>query len=128
MSALLTRRQTLAGLVGGVSAGLLPLDRAKAAASELVWATWDSNGHPEYVDPFRKETGTAIKLSFLSSEDAQFAALKTGSAKDWDVVNPSLNGAWRYIDAKVLRPLDLGKIPNRQGLYAAFKDTPKVMG
>ena len=83
MSALFTRRQTLARIVGGVAAGALSLDRAKAAVSELVWATWDSNAHPEYVDPFKKETGTAIKLSFLSSEDAQFAALKTGAAKDW---------------------------------------------
>lgn len=128
VSVLFTRRQTLAGIMGGVSAGLLSVERAQAAVSELVWATWDANSHPEYVDPFKKETGTAIRVSLLSSEDAQFAALKTGSAKDWDVVNPGLNGAWRYIDAKVLRPLDLAKIPNRQGLYAPFKDTPKVMG
>ncbi len=128
MSVLFTRRQSLAAIMGGVSAGLLSVEGAKAAVSELVWATWDSNAHPEYVDPFRKETGTAIKLSFLSSEDAQFAALKTGSAKDWDVVNPGLNGTWRYIDAKVLRPLDLAKIPNRQYMYAPFKDTTKVVG
>lgn len=128
MSMMLNRRQTLAALVGGVSAGLLSIEAAKAAVSDLVWATWDANGHAEYVEDFRKATGTKIDLSFLSSDDAQFAALKTGSAKDWDIVNPSLNGSWRYIDAKVLAPLDLSKIPNRQYMYPAFKSTDRVVG
>jgi spermidine/putrescine-binding protein len=128
MSSIISRRQALATIVGGVAAGTLSTIQAEAAVEELVWATWDSNGHPEYVSPFKTQTGTAIKLSYISSEDAQFAALKTGAAKDWDVVNPSINGVWRYAEAKVLQPLDLTKIPNRDFMYPAFKNTPKVIG
>ncbi len=126
---ILNRRQMLGGLAAGAGLSLLgPMGRASAAVSEIVWATWDSNGHPEYVAAFEKATGTKVKLSFLSSEDAQFAALKTGSASDWDIVNPSLNGAWRYIKAKVLKPLDLSKVPNVAHMYDVFKTTPKVKG
>ena len=125
----LNRRQMLGGLAAGAGLSLLgPMGRASAAVSEIVWATWDSNGHPEYVATFEKATGTKVKLSFLSSEDAQFAALKTGSASDWDIVNPSLNGAWRYIKAKVLKPLDLSKVPNIAHMYDVFKTTDKVKG
>ncbi len=124
-----SRRRLLSTAIGAVGAGLLlPSLKARAAVSELVWATWDSNGKPEYVAPFEKATGTKIRLSFLSSEDAQFAALKTGSASDWDIVNPSINGAWRYIDAKVLKPLDLSKIPNISKMYTPFKSTDRVKG
>ncbi|WP_245430328.1 ABC transporter substrate-binding protein [Rhizobium tropici] len=128
MHADLTRREVLAGLAAGAAAGVFSSARAaRAAVSELVWATWDSNGHPEYVQTFEKETGVKIKLSYLSSEDAQFAALKTGSASDWDMINPSLNGSWRYIKAGLLKPLDLSKVPNASMMYDVFKTTPKVL-
>lgn len=124
----INRREALAGLAAAAGLTVLgPMGRARAA-TELVWATWDSNGHPEYVAAFEAQTGAKVKLSYLNSEDAQFAALKTGSASDWDIVNPSLNGSWRYIKAGVLKPLDLGKMPNIAGMYDVFKATEKVKG
>jgi spermidine/putrescine transport system substrate-binding protein len=125
----LNRRQLLGGLAAGAGLTLIGSGRpAFAGVSEIVWATWDSNGHPEYVEAFEKATGTKVRLSFLSSEDAQFAALKTGSASDWDIVNPSLNQANRYIKAKELMALDLGKVPNLAHMYDVFKTTDKVKG
>ncbi|MDQ0456835.1 ABC transporter substrate-binding protein [Rhizobium paknamense] len=127
MAFTMTRRNLLATMAAGTAAGLMGrVGSAQAAVSEMVWATWDSNGHPEYVAPFQKETGTAIKLSYLSSEDAQFAALKTGSAADWDMINPSLNGSWRYIKAGLLKKLDMSKVPNSAKMYDVFKTTKKV--
>jgi putative spermidine/putrescine transport system substrate-binding protein/spermidine/putrescine transport system substrate-binding protein len=124
----MTRRNVLAGMAAGAAAGVLGLPRqSQAAVSEMVWATWDSNGHPEYVAAFEKETGVKVKLSYLSSEDAQFAALKTGSASDWDMINPSLNGSWRYIKAGLLQQIDFAKIPNAAKMYDVFKTTPKVL-
>ncbi|WP_197521205.1 extracellular solute-binding protein [Agrobacterium vitis] len=124
----ITRRDVLAGMAAGAAAGVVSnAGIARAAVSDMVWATWDSNGHPEYVAGFEKETGVKVKLSYLSSEDAQFAALKTGAAADWDMINPSLNGSWRYIKAGLLKELDLSKIPNASLMYDVFKSTPKVM-
>jgi spermidine/putrescine-binding protein len=128
MHAMMTRRNLMATMAAGTAAGMLGrVGRANAAVSEMVWATWDSNGRPDYVVPFQKETGTAIKLSYLSSEDAQFAALKTGSAADWDMINPSLNGSWRYIKAGLLKKLDLSNVPNAGKLYDVFRSTKKVL-
>lgn len=124
----MNRREVLASLAAGAGLTVLgPMGRA-LAASEIVWATWDSNGHPEYVTAFEAKTGSKVKLSYLTSDDAQFAALKTGSASDWDIVNPSINGAWRYIKAGVLKPLDLSKMPGVAGMYDVFKTTDRVKG
>lgn len=125
----INRREVLGGMAAGAGLGLVGLRRqAFAAVSEIVWATWDSNGHPEYTEPFTKQTGVKVKLSYLSSEDAQFASLKTGSASDWDIVNPSLKGAWRYVKGGVLKPLDMSKIPNAKLLYEPFAKTDKGKG
>eukprot|EP01037_Dinobryon_pediforme_P025695 gene25695-27940_t len=123
----LTRRQTLQSLAASAGVALLGSGQSAAAAvPEIVWATWDSNGHPEYVNPFEAKTGTKVRLSYLNSEDAQFAAVKTGSASDWDIINPGLNGVWRYIKAGAVKQLDLTKIPNIAKMYEPFKVTPKV--
>ena len=128
MRIVMDRRQALTVLAMGAAAAALKRRAARADVSELVWSTWESNGKPQYVEAFTKQTGTKIRQSYLSSEDAQFAAMKAGSAGDWDVVNPSLNGSWRYIKAGVLRPLDMARLPNAAMMYDVFKTTPKVRG
>lgn len=121
-------RRTLLSAMGASAAAapFLGAGRANAAVSDIVWATWDSNGHPEYVTAFEKETGVKVKLSYLNSEDAQFASMKTGAASDWDMINPGLNGVWRYVKAGLLQPIDTAKIPNFAKMYDVFKTTPKV--
>jgi spermidine/putrescine-binding protein len=101
---------------------------AAQAETELVWATWETNGREDLVLDYEKATGNHIRQSFLSSEDAQFAALKGGAAKDWDMVNPGLNGAQRYIQANVLKALDLSKLPNLAHMYPEFKALEQVKG
>jgi spermidine/putrescine-binding protein len=124
-----TRRRFLSIMAAGASAAALQRGTAaQAAAAELAWLTWETNGKPEYIAPFEKATSAQVKLSYLTSDDAQFALLKAGARADYDVVNPSINGAWRYIEGRVLKPLDLAKIPGRSLMYAAFKNTDRVKG
>lgn len=125
----MSRRIFMAGASAGAGLALFGSSRqARAAVSEMVWATWDSNGRPDYFVPFEKATSIDVRPSYLTSDDAQFAALKTGSASDWDMVNPSLNGASRYVKAGVLKPLDMTKITNRSSLYPPFANSDKVQG
>jgi spermidine/putrescine-binding protein len=124
-----TRRRFLSIMAAGAGAAALPRGTiARAAAAELSWLTWDSNAKPQYYAAFEKATGTQVKLSFLTNDDAQFALLKAGARADYDLVNPSINGAWRYIEGRTLKPLDLAKIPNRSLMYAAFKGNDRVNG
>jgi spermidine/putrescine transport system substrate-binding protein len=123
-----TRRRLLTLMAGGASvAALRPITPA-FAAGEIAWLTWDANAKPKYVVPFEKATGTTVKMSYLTSDDAQFAALKAVAKSDYDVVNPSINGAWRYIEGRVLKPLDMSKLPNWSMVYPAFKNSDRIKG
>jgi spermidine/putrescine transport system substrate-binding protein len=124
-----TRRRFLSVVAGGLGVAAMPAGRAaRAATPDLSWLTWDANAKPSYVVPFEKAMGSKVRLSYLTSEDAQFAALKAGARLDYDVVNPSINGVWRYIDGHVIKPLDLARIPNVSLMYPAFKTSDRVKG
>jgi spermidine/putrescine transport system substrate-binding protein len=124
-----SRRRFLSIMAAGAGAAALTRSTAaRAAPIDLAWLTWDANAKPPYIVPFEKATGIKVKMSYLTSDDAQFAALKAGARSDYDVVNPSINGAWRYIEGRVIKPLDLSKIPNRAMMYPAFKNTDRVNG
>ena len=122
-----TRRHVLSTL----AASPLILGRAGAAqakVADVIWATWESNGKAEYTDAFESRTGVKVRRSFLTSEDAQFAALKSGAGLDWDFLNPSLNGASRYVKGGVLKPLDLARVPNAARMYDAFQGQERIKG
>jgi len=120
-----TRRDLIKLL--GASAASLALPRAGlAAASDLSWLVWDANAKPEYLTAFKQQSGIDLKTTYMTSDDTQFASLKSGAATTWDVLNPSINGITRYIDANLLQPLDLAKIPNAKLMYDAFKNSPRV--
>lgn len=128
MSEFTMKRRTFlaAGAAGGI-ASLFP-SWASSASRDLVWSTWESNGNPDYVIPFEQAEDIKIKMSYLTSDDAQFAGLQTGAAADIDVVNPSINGVERYIKAGVLKPLDLSRVPSRANMYPEFATSQRIMG
>jgi spermidine/putrescine-binding protein len=127
MTAIPRRKVVLAGLASaGVAA--LPVRPARAAVKELAWSTWESNGKPAFSKAFTGRTGIAIRSVYMTSDDAQFAALRTGAGAEWDVLSPSINGIERYIKAGVLQPLDEGKLPGAALLYDMFKTNKDIRG
>lgn len=123
-------RRRLIKIAGGSigAAALAPWGRTRAAPSEIVFATYETNGKPGFFDPFTKASGITVKLSYLQNEDALFASLKAGSASDWDLVNGGINDAQRFIKAKLYEPLDLAKVPNSSAMYDVFKTSSDVRG
>lgn len=124
----MSRRQVLMTGAAAGAAMMMGGSRDAKAATELVWSVWETNGRKNLTTDFEKATGNQIRQAFLTSDDAQFAALRTGAAKDWDIVNPALNGAERYISAKVLKPLDTSKMPNLARMYPDFQAIDRVRG
>jgi spermidine/putrescine-binding protein len=116
----LTRRNLL--VAGGATAGaaLLPFGHARASVDQLMWSVWESNGDPAYSKAFEDDRGIDIRRAYMTSNDAQFAALRTGAARDWDIVNPSISEMRQYIGADLLQPLDLSQVPNTKHMYPVF--------
>lgn len=123
----LTRRHMLSTLAASPLI-LGPAGAARAKVADVTWATWESNGKAEYTNTFEGKTGVKVRRSFLTSEDAQFAALKSGAGVDWDFLNPSLNGSSRYVKGGVLKALDLAKVPNAARMYDAFQGQDRIKG
>lgn len=124
----LTRRRLL--LASGALAGMaaLPLSRARAAVDQMTWSVWESNGNPAYSEAFENETGIDIRRAYMTSNDAQFAALRTGAAGDWDIVNPSISEMRQFMGADLLQPLDLSQIPNTEHMYPVFANMTLTKG
>lgn len=130
MISLITTRRGLLRFMGGAAGVAVfgPTIPAHAEIHELAWLTWETNGKPSHTAAFEKATGITVKTAYLTSEDAQFASLKAAGKSDYDVVNPSINGAWRFVEGHVLKPLDMSRIPNAAMMYPAFKNTDRVKG
>ncbi|MFO1349835.1 MAG: extracellular solute-binding protein [Gammaproteobacteria bacterium] len=93
------------------------------AAGDISWLTWENLAYDKYIGDFSKASGIDIRKGFIGSDDEQFAKLRAGGGSDWDLITPGLDKVELYVASKLLRPLDLAKIPNAAKLYPAFKNT-----
>ena len=96
----------------------------RAAVNTVTFSTWYIQGRSEYLAPFEKETGIKVNHSLLTSDDAQFAALKAHQVTNWDIINLTLAVVPRYIHASLVKPIDVAKIPNYKYLYKTFATSP----
>ena len=128
MTPMLKRRDVLRLMAGGAGAVALQsfAGPARAAVKEIVWATYETTGKAEFFDAYTAKTGIKAAFSYITSDDALFAGLKAGSGSTWDVLNPGLNSAARYIKADLFHKLDLAKVPNAAAMYDAFKSSSAV--
>lgn len=102
--------------------------QAQDGISELTWSVWESNGKPDYTSKFEVSEGITIRRAYMTSNDAQFAALRTGAATDLDMVNPSISEMRQFIEADLLQPLDLSKLSNAARMYPVFANIPATRG
>lgn len=126
----LHRRDLLRLMAGGAGAMALPsfIGIARAAVEEIVWATYETTGRPEYFEAYTAKTGIKAGFEYLANDDALFAGLKAGSASTWDVLNPGLNGLSRYVKGGLFRPLDFADIPNSANMYPSFRNASALLG
>ncbi len=89
--------------------------------------TWEGYAEPEWVEPFKKETGADVKIVYVGSADEMFAKMQGSQGKDFDVVSFDTSIFGRYIDANLLAPLDVSKIPNAAHLAPEFQKVKEIV-
>jgi putative spermidine/putrescine transport system substrate-binding protein len=99
-----------------------------AAAKELRVLAWDGYADEDWVKEFEKQTGADVKVVFIGSDDEIWAKIKGSEGKDFDVMAVNTAQLQRYIDAKLVQPIDLSKIPNQDNQLPNFHDLTKVKG
>lgn len=115
-------RMMAAGTAGAMI-GDIPFEALAASGKTVNWLTWENLAFDEYISNFVKQSGIDIQKGFIGSDDEQFAMIRAGGAKDWDLITPGLDKVELYVASGLLEPLDLSKIPNSKMLYPPFQST-----
>jgi spermidine/putrescine transport system substrate-binding protein len=86
----------------------------------LNFYTWDTYIGETTLDDFRQETGVRINASYFATNDELFAKLRAGNP-GYDVVVPTNEFVTRMIQADMLTPLDMARIPNFANIAPEFQ-------
>ncbi|MFL5332093.1 MAG: extracellular solute-binding protein [Geminicoccaceae bacterium] len=120
----LSRRALGTAMLGTALA--MPALRRATAAGELRIFTWEGYADKPWVEAFEKETGAVAKVSYTGSVDEMFAKMQGSDGADFDVLAFDTGSFKRYIEQKLIQPLDAAKLPNLKNLASAFQNNPAV--
>lgn len=107
---------------------MLTIGTSASAAGRLRILTWEGYADKDWVEQFEKETGAQVDVVFAGSDDEMWAKIQGSGGDDFDVFATNSGTMQRYIDGKLLAPLDLAKIPNHEQQLPRFRDLSKVPG
>lgn len=123
------RRRVLAGLgaaaIGVSLVSCKPKEAAKAGGGEeakLNFYNWDTYIGETTLDDFKTASGVAVKMDLFATNDDLFAKMRAGNP-GYDVIVPSNEYVSRMIEAKLIQPLDHGRIANFANLAPEFQNT-----
>src|SRR5579885_2904544 len=117
---MLTRRQFGLGLAAaGAALGAPSIVSAKAG--ELRIMTWEGYAEADWVKPFEQSHGVKCQIAYTGSVDEMFAKVQGSKGADYDVIAFDTSSFARYIQNKLIRPIDLAKVPNSANLDPAFR-------
>jgi spermidine/putrescine transport system substrate-binding protein len=129
----LSRRSFLVGSTAAASASMmlsLSAQRVFGAevAKELRWYTWGTYYKPEYFEGFTEKSGIELTVGSISSNDQQYAMLKAGGTRDWDVFDTENASTPLYIKDGLVKPLDYSRIPNASMLFPSLQKPEWCVG
>lgn len=120
----LNRRQ-FTGLLGA-SVLLAAPGVVRAEQAVLRVYTWEGYAEPEFVSKFEAENKCSVKITYTGSVDEMFAKVQGSRGADFDVVSFDTGSAGRYLENKLVLPLDLSLLPNRSNLIEIFSKQASI--
>ena len=107
----------------------LTLSAASAlAAEELRILAWQGYADDDWVKEFEQETGVDVNVVFIGTDDEIWAKIKGSEGKDFDLFAVNTAQLQRYIDAGLVTPHDLSKVPEPEGDAAALPGPDQGLG
>ena len=122
----LDRRRFLAGSAAAAATVAAPAI-VRAADKELRILTWEGYAEPEWLDKFKSDTGATVNVVYSGSADEMFAKMQGSQGADFDLVSFDTSLFPRYVDAKLIQPFDMSKLPNFKNLAPEFASVQAVM-
>jgi spermidine/putrescine-binding protein len=123
----LSRREIQAGLAKmglGVAAMTVMPAAAKAAPPKLVVYEWAGYDVPDLHQSYIKKYGGSPEFPLFASEEE--ALQKILSGYQVDIAHPCSYNVKRWREAKVLQPIDTGRLSNYPDIWPKFKEIPQT--
>jgi spermidine/putrescine-binding protein len=94
-----------------------------AVAGELNLLTWEGYADASFTKPFERQTGCQVTATYVGSNDEIVAKVMSRGA-DYDLLSPSNDTTMRLIDAGVVEPIDVAKVPALKQFFPIFQAPP----
>ncbi|MBR8456238.1 extracellular solute-binding protein [Burkholderia dolosa] len=122
------RRFVLAtlGLLGGVPA----FAASPAAANDTVLRVlaWPGYADRDVVNAFETQFHVRVEVTFVDSDEALWARMQSASPPPYDVLAANTAEIQRYAGERLLAPIDLSRIPNRERQVPGFRQLATIGG
>ena len=93
---------------------------------ELSLFVWEGYADPSFIQGFEQKCVCKVSASYMGSSDELVAKLRGGSASNYDVISPSSDVATSIVNAGLVAPIDLSKIPAYSQTAAQLRALPLV--
>ncbi|MEG6509003.1 ABC transporter substrate-binding protein [Methyloligella sp. 2.7D] len=82
--------------------------------------TWEGYADDSFVKPFEEDTGCSVDAVYVGSNDEFFAKLMGGGGA-YDLISPSNDTTMKLIDAGLVDPVDMSKVPASKEFFETFE-------
>ncbi len=107
----------------------LALACAQAAAGPVLRVlAWPGYAEPEVVRDFETRTGASVELTVIDSDESMWHKLSAHEGGDFDVFAVNTAELQRYIQAKLVQPVNTDKIPNTRTQLPRFRQRATIPG
>lgn len=89
---------------------------------------WPGYADPDAVSAFEKRSGRRVELTLVDSDDMLWQKVSANNGADFDVFAVNTAELQRYIDRKLVAPIDLRNIPNTSRQQPRFRDLDAIAG
>jgi putative spermidine/putrescine transport system substrate-binding protein/spermidine/putrescine transport system substrate-binding protein len=93
---------------------------------ELNFMVWEGYTDTLFTGPFEETCGVTVNATYMGSSDDLVAKLRAGGAETFDLISPSSDAATAILEAGLVQPLDLARIPTYGKLSEGFRRLPVV--
>lgn len=90
------------------------------AGKEINVLSWEGYQEPEWVEPFQKQHGVKINVTYAGSVDEMFSKAASGSLH-YDLIFMDGGSVTRYNKMKLIQPIDVAKLKHYNELISNMK-------
>lgn len=123
------RRAAIAGVaVPSLSAILAacgsktPSGGGGTSGTALRLLAWEGYANDEWVKPFQEQYSVDVVVTYMGSDDEQFAKMRAGGGTNYDIVSPNQANLPLFSQEGLIVPLDESKLTSYSNVIPQLKD------